>query len=147
MENIISDHPQDSSNEPKTPLSGSSSETPAQEAASPTGTEPVREPLKQSIDDDEPELSPEEEKYRLEFTGSEYLRTKAPQVFEVAEAVVEDWVKDGRFEGLPVGHPALQLAAQVGLRKAKDVEKKLEEKGVFLLARTGFEYLKAKIKR
>lgn len=105
-----------------------------------------REPLRQSMDEND-SFQNESEKHRVEFYGSELLRTRAPKTFELADAVVDDWVKDGRFEGLPIGHPLLQLAAQMGLRKAKDVEKKLDEKGVFLIARTGLEYLKAKIKK
>lgn len=103
-----------------------------------------REPLRRSMDDDG-SFQPEAEKHRVEFYGSELLRSRAPKTFEFADAVVDDWMKDGRFEGLPVGHPLLQLAAQMGFRKAKDIEKKLDEKGVFLIARTGLEYLKTKI--
>lgn len=106
-----------------------------------------REPLRQSLDEDDSFQDGSSDKHRVEFFGSELLRARAPKAFEVADAVVDDWVKDGRFEGLPVGHPLLQLAAQMGLRKAKDVEKKLDEKGVFLIARTGLEYLKAKINK
>lgn len=86
-------------------------------------------------------------KIHLDFYGSELLRARAPKVFEVAEAVAEEWVNDGRFEGLPVGHPVAQLAAQVGLRKAKNIEKKLEEKGVFMMARMGLEFAKSKLNR
>lgn len=91
--------------------------------------------------------SAEDEKFRLEFTGSEFLRAKAPQAFDLAETVVDEWVKDGRFEGLPVGHPLAQMAAQVTLLKAKKVEKKLEEKGVFALAKMGLAYAKSKLGR
>lgn len=87
------------------------------------------------------------ERVRLDFYGSDILRAKAPKAFEVAETVVEEWKKDGQFEGLPVGHPLAQLAAAYGLRKAKKVEKKLEEKGVFMMARMGLEYAKSKLNR
>lgn len=89
----------------------------------------------------------EAEKIRLEFTGSEYLRDKAPKVFEFAEIVADEWVKDGRFEGLPVGHPMAQMAAQATLLQAKKIEKKLEEKGVFALAKMGVAYAKSKLGR
>lgn len=87
------------------------------------------------------------EKIHLEFYGSDLLRTKAPQVMELADTVVDEWVKDGQFQGLPVGNPIAQIAAAKALRKAKDVEKKLEEKGVFIMAKMGFDYLKSKIDR
>jgi hypothetical protein len=34
-----------------------------------------------------------------------------------------------------------------GLRKAKEMEKKLEEKGVFMMARMGLEYAKSKFNK
>lgn len=86
-------------------------------------------------------------KAHLEFFGSEMLRARLPKTFELAEAVADDWVKDGRFDGLPVGHPLAQLGVQKVLRTAKDVEKKLDEKGVFMLARVGLEYAKSKLGR
>lgn len=87
------------------------------------------------------------EKLHIDFYGSELLRARVPKAFEFAEAVADDWVNDGRFEGLPVGHPLAQLGAQQVLRKAKDIEKKLDEKGVFMLARVGLEYAKSKLGR
>lgn len=92
---------------------------------------------------DEP--SEQAEKIHLEFYGSELIRSKAPKAMELADTVAEEWVKDGQFEGLPVGNPLAQILAAKALRKAKDVEKKLEEKGVFVMARMGFDYLKSKI--
>lgn len=86
-------------------------------------------------------------KVHLHFYGSDILKAKAPKAFELAETIADEWVKDGRFEGLPVGHPLAQLAAAYGLRKAKNVEKKLEEKGVFMMARMGLEYAKTKLQK
>lgn len=86
-------------------------------------------------------------KVHLNFVGSDLLKAKAPKAFELAETIADEWVKDGQFEGLPVGHPLAQLAAAYGLRKAKNVEKKLEEKGVFMMARMGFEYAKTKLQK
>lgn len=88
-----------------------------------------------------------EEKVHLEFYGSEMIRMKAPKVMEIADTVADEWVKDGSFEGLPVGNPLAQIAAAKALRTAKDVEKKLEEKGVIAMAKMGFEFVKSKIEK
>jgi hypothetical protein len=91
--------------------------------------------------------SEEQQKIHLEFYGSDIIRMKAPQLMELADTVADEWVKDGEFQGLPVGNPIAQLAAAKALRKAKDVEKKLEEKGVFVMAKMGLDYLKSKIEK
>ncbi len=83
----------------------------------------------------------------LEFYGSEVIRQKAPKVMDLADTVADEWMKDGQFEGLPVGNPIAQIAAAKVLRKAKDVEKKLEEKGVFAMAKMGADYVKAEINK
>jgi hypothetical protein len=93
------------------------------------------------------DMNEKDSKIHLEFFGSEIIRAKAPKAFELAETVADEWVKDGRFEALPVGHPLAQFAAQVGLRKAKDIEKKLDEKGVFQLAKVGLMYAKSILPR
>lgn len=41
-----------------------------------------------------------------------------------------DWVNDGTFEGLPLGHPLAQILASQGLKKAKEVEKKVLSSGL-----------------
>ncbi|UXR64993.1 hypothetical protein EZJ49_01855 [Bdellovibrio bacteriovorus] len=87
----------------------------------------------------------EPQKVHLDFYGSEMIRQKAPKVMELADSVADEWVKDGQFEGLPVGNPLAQVAAAKALRKAKDVEKKLEEKGVFAMAKMGIDLIKSKI--
>jgi hypothetical protein len=84
--------------------------------------------------------------FRLEFFGSDLLREKAPKTFELAEAVAEDWVKDGDFRTLPLGNPWAQVAASQGLQKMKKVEKKLEEIGLIPLAQMGLALVKAKLK-
>lgn len=86
-------------------------------------------------------------KTHLEFYGSDLIREKVPKVMELADTVADEWIQDGRFEGLPVGHPLAQIAAAKVLRKAKDVEKKLEEKGVFALAKMGADYIKAEVEK
>ena len=85
------------------------------------------------------------QKVHLDFYGSDIIREKAPKVMEIADTVADEWVKDGQFEGLPVGNPLAQMATAKVLRKAKDVEKKLEEKGVFMMAKIGLDYVKSKI--
>jgi Cdc6-like AAA superfamily ATPase len=72
----------------------------------------------------------DEPKVELNFKGSEILRAKFPKPFQVAEKIATDWVHDGRFEGLPLGHPLAQYFAAKGLRKAKEVEKKVMESPV-----------------
>lgn len=89
----------------------------------------------------------ENPKVHLEFYGSEYLRMKAPEVMNFAESVVGEWQEDGDFKGLPVDNPMAQMVAAKALRKAKDIEKTLDEKGVFTLARMGVDYVKSKIEK
>lgn len=119
-----------------------SDEAPAAGSADRDAAEPANEPASGEPAPEEPA-----QKVEINFPYSELLRAKVPQAFDLAEAVATDWVHDGRFEALPVGHPLAQLAAQVGFRKAKDLEKKLEEKGVFMLARVGYQYAKSKLNR
>jgi len=71
-----------------------------------------------------------ENKVELNFYGSEILRAKFPKAFDVAESVATEWVHDGNFEGLPLGHPLAQYFAAKGLKKAKEVEKKVMESPV-----------------
>jgi hypothetical protein len=68
-----------------------------------------------------------EPKIEINFKGSELLRAKFPKPFEVAEKIATDWVHDGRFEGIELGHPLAQYFAAKGLRKAKEIEKKVLE--------------------
>lgn len=86
-------------------------------------------------------------KVHLDFYGSELIRQKAPKVMELADTVADEWVHDGQFQGLPVGNPLAQMAAAKALRTAKDVEKKLEEKGVIAMAKMGFDFVKSKIEK
>ena len=101
----------------------------------------------------EPEPSPTsaqptpEGKFHLEFYGSEVLRAKAPEAFNLAEAVVDDWQKNGDFRALPLKNPWAQMAAAEGLKRVKKVEKKLEDVGVIPMAKMGFEFLKSKLKK
>ena len=87
----------------------------------------------------------ERQKIHLDFYGSEILRAKAPKVMEVADQVADEWVQDGQFESIQLGNPLADHYASKALRKAKDVEKKLEEKGVFMMAKIGIDYAKSKL--
>ena len=53
----------------------------------------------------------------MEFTGSEYLRHKAPKAFALAEVVVDEWPpsarrQHGRRQQLGLRHRPLELPAQ-----------------------------------
>ncbi|MCE3011045.1 MAG: hypothetical protein LW875_10580 [Proteobacteria bacterium] len=74
--------------------------------------------------------SEETPKVELSFYGSEILRARFPKPFEVAETIATDWVYDGKFEGLPLGHPLAQFFASQGLQKAKKIEKQILESPV-----------------
>ncbi len=107
---------------------------------------PIAESASSESTPSEP-TAPERKKIHIEFPYSETVRTKVPKVFEVAESVAEEWVNDGNFENVPVGHPLAQITVAAGLRKAKEIEKKLEEKGVFTMAKMGLEYAKSKLNK
>lgn len=72
------------------------------------------------------EISTQEpEKIEIHFYGSEMIRAKFPKPFDVAENIVTDWVNDGKFEKVDTGHPLADMLTQQGLKKAKEVEKKV----------------------
>lgn len=73
------------------------------------------------------ESSSASDKVELNFKGSEILRAKFPKPFQVAEQIATDWVQDGRFEDLSLGHPLAQYFVGKGLRRAKEIEKKVME--------------------
>ncbi len=98
------------------------------------------EAVEQSVDDQPTPLAE-----KLEFFGSEALKEHVPTLHRSLEIIVDDWKNDGRFEGLPLGHPLFQALASVGLQKAKKIEKKLDERGVFMMARMGSDIVKMKI--
>ncbi len=70
------------------------------------------------------------DKFEIKFSGSEILRAKFPKPFAVAESIATDWLKDGNFDELPVDHPLAKYFAAKGLRKAKEIEKKVLESPV-----------------
>lgn len=82
------------------------------------------EDLSQEAIEADAEATPED-RIEIRFRGSELLRARFPKPFELAEEVATQWLKDGDFENLPISHPLGQWAAQQGLLKAKDFEKKL----------------------
>lgn len=86
------------------------------------------------------------EKVKIEFPYSEVVRDKAPKVFEVAETVATQWKNDEKFENIGMPHPVAEVAAVKALEKAKQVEKKLEEKGVISAAKMGVEIAKLQAK-
>jgi hypothetical protein len=84
---------------------------------------------------------------KLDFPYSELVRSYAPKAMEVADKVANDWKKDGSFMNLGIENPYANMAVAVGLKKAKDLEKKLDEKGVLSIVRMGVEVLKQQVNR
>lgn len=91
--------------------------------------------------------SREEESVRLDFPYSDMLRAYAPEAMKVADKVATDWQKEGNFMNLGIENPYANMAVSMGLQKAKEVEKKLEEKGVLSAVRMGFEVLKHQVNK
>ena len=85
------------------------------------------------------------EKVKIEFPYSQLLREKAPKAFDIAEAVATDWKHEGDFTQIGIEHPVAGIVASQALAKAKQVEKKLEEKGVFTVAKMGLEIAKSQV--
>jgi hypothetical protein len=88
--------------------------------------------------------SHESKKAHLDFYGADVLKRNVPQAYELAEAVVQEWKKDGSFQKLPLNNSLAQFAAAVTLKNAKRLEKSLEERGVFTMAKSGLEYARTK---
>ena len=84
-------------------------------------------------------------KVTIEFPYSDLIRSKVPKTFEIAEKVATDWKNEGDFTDLGITHPMAGIVASQALQKAKDVEKKLEEKGVFSMAKMGLEIAKSQV--
>lgn len=87
----------------------------------------------------------EKEPVKIEFPYSELIRAKVPKAFEVVEKAATDWKNEGDFTDLGIGHPLAGIVASQALQKAKDVEKKLEEKGVISMAKMGIEIAKSQV--
>lgn len=103
------------------------------------------EKIEQDTVSDTPDFEPQ--KIKIEFPFSDILRAQAPKVFatveDVATNVTHQWKNDERFENIGLPHPLAEMAATQILDKAKKVEKKLVEKGVFSLAKMGLAIAKA----
>ena len=85
------------------------------------------------------------EKVKIEFPFSDLVRAQIPKAFDVAERVATDWKNEGQFQDIGVGHPLADVVAAEALKKAKQVEKKLEEAGVFNIAKMGLAIAKAQV--
>jgi hypothetical protein len=96
-------------------------------------------------DEDEVKEAKNSEKVTIEFPFSEILRAQAPKAFAVAEKVATDWKNEGKFTDIGLPHPIADAVASQALQKAKEIEKKLEEKGVFTLAKMGLEIAKSQV--
>lgn len=84
-------------------------------------------------------------KVTIEFPYSDLIRSNIPEAFNIAEKVATDWKHEGDFTDLGIGHPVAGIVASQALQKAKEVEKKLEEKGVFSMAKLGLEIAKSQL--
>ncbi len=99
------------------------------------------------IQDDDQNDDKKNAKVKIEFPYSEMVRSKIPKAFDVAEKVATDWKNEGDFTDLGLPHPLAEVVATQALKKAKEVEKKLEEKGVFSLAKMGLEIAKSQFEQ
>lgn len=109
--------------------------------------EPVRKKFSEQDESESFQSFSEPESFELQFPGSFIVKEKVPKVFDLAERIAGDWVNDGKFEALPVGHPLVQILAAKTLAKAKSLEKNVLNSSPVILAKMGFEYAKTKIKR
>ncbi len=89
--------------------------------------EPAHEAASEDVSNVE---SDTKKKIEISFFGSEIIRAKLPKPFEIAETVATDWMNNGNFEDLHLGHPLAESAAIAGLKKAKEIEKKVIDSGV-----------------
>lgn len=87
----------------------------------------------------------EKPKVTIEFPYSEIIKEKVPKAFDVAERVATDWKHEGDFTDLGLSHPVAGIVASQALQKAKNIEKKLEEKGVISMAKLGIAIAKAQV--
>lgn len=109
--------------------------------------EPVRVMEPEDVIDDSNASGAENPQVHIEFPGSFILRSKFTKTFDVMDKVATDWIYDGDFEGLPVGHPLLQIVTAKSLKKAKEIEKKAQNTQIYALAKIGFEFAKSKLKK
>ena len=91
---------------------------------------------------DEAAKEAEKEKVKIDFPFSDLVRAKIPKFFEVAETAATQWKHNEKFENLGVPHPVGEIALSKALEKAKEVEKKLKEKGIISAAKMGIAVAK-----
>lgn len=84
-------------------------------------------------------------KVHIDFPYSDLIRAQIPKAFAVVENVATDWKNEGDFTAIGLPHPLADVVVSQALQKAKQVEKKLEEKGVFALAKMGLAMAKAQV--
>ena len=114
--------------------------------ASSAGSESAEDKKEESAESAQAESQEaEKEPVKIEFPYSELIRAKVPKAFEVVEKAATDWKNEGDFTDLGIGHPLAGIVASQALQKAKDVEKKLEEKGVISMAKMGLEIAKSQV--
>jgi hypothetical protein len=95
-------------------------------AAEATETE-IESDNQQSSEDSLSEDSSSKNRVHLDFYGSQILRARFPKVFNNLETVATDWINNGNFKDLEVGHPLADFFAAKGLRRAKDLETQILE--------------------
>ena len=105
---------------------------------------PVSEASSVHSSQDAANAESDKKKIEISFFGSEIIRAKLPKPFEIAETVATDWMNDGNFEDLSLGHPLAESAAIAGLKKAKELEKKVIDSGV--IERVAMQALTAGLK-
>ena len=93
------------------------------------------------------EAEPEANDVKLDFPYSDLVRAYVPKAMDVADKVATDWKKDGSFMNLGIDNPYANMAVSLGLQKAKEIEKKLDEKGVLSAVRMGVEVLKQQVNK
>ena len=103
----------------------------------------------QNADDETKDAGEESKKQKvhIEFPYSELIRAQIPKAFDVAEKVATEWKNEGDFTQIGLSNPLVDAVATQALQKAKQIEKKLEEKGVFTLAKIGLEMAKAQVEQ
>lgn len=89
----------------------------------------------------------EESIEHVQFPYSDMVRVYAPKAMDVVDKVATDWKKEGNFMNLGIENPYANMAVSLGLQQAKQIEKKLEEKGVMSAVRMGIEVVKQQVNK
>ncbi len=96
----------------------------------------------ESVQEQESGHETEQERVKIDFPFSYLVRDRVPKVFDVAETAATQWKNNSKFENLGVEHPVAEIALVKVLEKAKEVERKLEEKGIISAAKMGIQVAK-----